>query len=66
MYLYHFTQYAGSDRVFGYDEKISKAGDLLSLGEGNYGLVLGEEIAWKEKVPKNAVRRTQNQEVLIP
>lgn len=49
MYLYAFSQYAGFDRVFYYQEKIlnAKAGDLFQQGS-DFFLVLGEEVSFSE------------------
>jgi hypothetical protein len=49
MYLYHFSNYAGTDRVFTTDQELGQAGDLVMLGKGAYGLLLGEQVAWQEQ-----------------
>lgn len=51
MYYYHFTHYAGNDRVFRSEKIFGEPGDLLSVG-GEYMLVLGEEVARKEQHTK--------------
>lgn len=49
MYCYHFTKYAGTDRVFITDQNLGQVGDLVICGEGEYVLLLGEHVAWKEQ-----------------
>ncbi len=51
MYYYHFTHYAGNDRVFVADQTRGQPGDLLHIGQ-EYLLVLGEDVAWKEQHTK--------------
>ena len=48
MYLYHFSKYAGTDRVFTTDLELGQVGDLVMLGEGEYGFLLGDEVARPE------------------
>ena len=49
IYLYAFTKFAGSDRVFLYPHQdfAFSAGDVVKFGE-DYFLVLGEEISFAE------------------
>ena len=49
IYLYAFTKFAGSDRVFLYPHQdfVFAAGDVVKFGE-DYFLVLGEEVAFAE------------------
>ena len=49
IYLYAFTKFAGSDRVFLYPHQdfAFAAGDVVKFGE-DYFLVLGEEVAFAE------------------
>jgi hypothetical protein len=49
IYLYAFTKFAGSDRVFLYPHQdfAFVAGDVVKFGE-DYFLVLGEEISFAE------------------
>ena len=49
IYLYAFTKFAGSDRVFLYPHQdfAFAAGDVVNFGE-DYFLVLGEEISFAE------------------
>ncbi len=64
MYYYHFTHYAGHDRVFSSDHRFGEPGDLLRVGV-EYMLVLGEEISRKEQHTK--VRKSTVQpEVVLP
>ena len=52
MFLYHFEQYAGTDKVFDCDTDGLSVGDLIQPGWGGYGLVLWENVAWKEQYKK--------------
>lgn len=55
MYIYHFSKYAGTDRIFFTEQEMGAVGDLVVLGKDEYVLVLGEDIAWKEQVKKYAL-----------
>lgn len=64
MYLFHFSQYAWTDRVFRLDKKIWGVWDIVQLGTDAYGILLGDEIAWKEQV-KNVWRSTNESPVIF-
>ncbi len=64
MYYFHFTHFAGHDRVFSSDHRFGEPGDLLRVGV-EYMLVLGEEIAWKEQHTK-VWKSNLQPEVILP